>query len=378
MATEVASTTIPAIEYKVTGRFMTNTSGCGLVGVTAGTTSVAILRFQVKRSSEAARGERIDSIRIPYTVSSAALTSFTAVFDVIEYTGAGETVTNIPVTPAGLLLTVGSHLGTLTVNAPAYDNDADTRLYRLTLNLGNTGATISNVLLCSTEILHSHQLIAADADLQLDTIQLNDVTAPGFKLILQANSAPAATADRTLTLDVSNANRTIDLAGNLTLASSFTTAGAFALTLTTTAPTGVTLPTTGTLATLAGAETLANKTVDAATGMLGATATSFVPIIFNADMQVIAAGAGGAISVVTYATDISTDAGGDAFTIAAGTMVGQLKNIRLSVDGGGDGVVTGTFVGGTTLTFNDAADEVDLMWTGAAWRVIRRVGVALT
>lgn len=66
---------------------------------------------------------------------------------------------------------------------------------------------------------------------------------------------------RTITVTTHDADRTLDFAGDLTLAASFTTAGANALTLTTTGATNVTLPTTGTLATLAGTETLSNKTL---------------------------------------------------------------------------------------------------------------------
>src|SRR3990167_8987828 len=73
------------------------------------------------------------------------------------------------------------------------------------------------------------------------------------------------TADRTLTLTTGDADRTISLAGNLTIAADFITSGANSLTLTTTGTTNVTLPTTGTLATLAGLETLTNKTINAST-----------------------------------------------------------------------------------------------------------------
>ncbi|PIP24903.1 MAG: hypothetical protein COX34_01655, partial [Candidatus Nealsonbacteria bacterium CG23_combo_of_CG06-09_8_20_14_all_36_12] len=59
------------------------------------------------------------------------------------------------------------------------------------------------------------------------------------------------TTGRTLTIKLNDAARTIDIAGNLTLASSFTTSGANALTLTTTGATNITLPTTGTLLTTA-------------------------------------------------------------------------------------------------------------------------------
>lgn len=83
------------------------------------------------------------------------------------------------------------------------------------------------------------------------------------------------TGTRTLTLTVNDAARTVNIAGNVTLASSFTTSGANALTLTTTGSTNVTLPTTGTLATLAGSETLTNKTLTSPTINSGAFSGSF-------------------------------------------------------------------------------------------------------
>lgn len=60
------------------------------------------------------------------------------------------------------------------------------------------------------------------------------------------------TADRTLSIDLQGADRSLILAGNLT-----TIGGSLSLTLG--GSTSVTLPPTGTLATLAGAETLSNK-----------------------------------------------------------------------------------------------------------------------
>ena len=116
----------------------------------------------------------------------------------------------------------------------------------------------------------------------------------------------------------------------------------------------------------------------AATGINGLTATSFVTIIFDADPESIAAGVGGAISIVVYYTDISTDAGGDAFALANGTMVGQLKLIRLLNDGGGDAVITPTNLEGfATITMNDVGDEVELMWNGSAWRLIKNLGAVV-
>jgi len=104
-----------------------------------------------------------------------------------------------------------------------------------------------------------------------DTLTNKTLTSPKITdagagdLILTSSSS--ASADRTLTLNVNNADRTVSLSGNLTLAgtlttaAALTTAGAFALTLTTTAETNVTLPTTGTLSTIAGIETLTSKTL---------------------------------------------------------------------------------------------------------------------
>lgn len=86
--------------------------------------------------------------------------------------------------------------------------------------------------------------------LNLATLSLDDGSANGLTI------TPATLgADRTLTIDMSEGDRTLSLGGDLT------TAGAFPLTLTQTAITSVTLPTSGTLATLAGSETLTNKRV---------------------------------------------------------------------------------------------------------------------
>ena len=88
----------------------------------------------------------------------------------------------------------------------------------------------------------------------ITTFGLRDVTTTDYEtLIVSNNASPVLTADRTLTLDINDANRTISLTGDLTLAGSLTTSGAHATTLTTTGTTGVTLPTSGTLVSRASA-----------------------------------------------------------------------------------------------------------------------------
>ena len=93
------------------------------------------------------------------------------------------------------------------------------------------------------------------------TLTTPKLTDAGAGDLVLTSSHGALTADRTLSLNVQDADRTIDLGGNLTLASDFITVGANSITLTTTGVTSLILPTTGTLATLDGTETLTNKTI---------------------------------------------------------------------------------------------------------------------
>jgi len=113
---------------------------------------------------------------------------------------------------------------------------------------------------------------------------------------------------------------------------------------------------------------------DASAGALtsGGFYSGFYPSVAADD---IAAGAGGAISVANALTTINTDAGGDAFSLANGTVVGQIKNIQLVVDGTGAAVVTpASFLDGTTITFDDAGDSCSLMWNGTAWVLVSNNG----
>jgi len=63
------------------------------------------------------------------------------------------------------------------------------------------------------------------------------------------------------------------------------------------------------------------------TGNLNYTGQGFIGIIPFNPPENIPAGTGGAIETISYLTTINTDAGGDAYTLANGTMVGQLKKI---------------------------------------------------
>lgn len=99
--------------------------------------------------------------------------------------------------------------------------------------------------------------------------------------------------------------------------------------------------------------------------------TYYVCFTPDAPSNNITAGTGGAISVARYYTTINTDAGGDAFTLADGVVLGQLKKIQLIVDGGGNAVITpATLFGGTTLTMADAGDFAILKWGANGWVAI--------
>jgi hypothetical protein len=77
----------------------------------------------------------------------------------------------------------------------------------------------------------------------------------------------------------------------------------------------------------------------------------------------------GAVNVTSYLTKYTSTAGAQALTIASGTLIGQRKRVSHVVDGG-SGVLTGVFVGGTTITFTTVAEYADLLWTGTAWAVL--------
>jgi len=127
----------------------------------------------------------------------------------------------------------------------------------------------------------------------------------------------------------------------------------------------------GPIEVLAGLET--NYGISNASGL-----AQYVGFISISSQTNVTAGTGGAIPLTSYMTTINTDAGGDAFTLANGTAIGQLKKIYLLVDGGGDAVITPTSLsGGTTITMNDAGDYVVLMWTGSTWNVIENLGCAI-
>ncbi len=137
---------------------------------------------------------------------------------------------------------------------------------------------------------------------------------------LVIDSSSSLTADRTLTVNVNDADRTIDLAGNLSLSAGLTTSGGNSLTFTTTGPTSITLPTSGTL--LAGPVDLATQVTGTLAIGNGGTGTASIPT--NGQL-LIGNGTG-----YTLAT-ISSTANQTTVTNGAGTItIGTVQNIGTS------------------------------------------------
>jgi len=147
------------------------------------------------------------------------------------------------------------------------------------------------------------------------------------------------TGDRTLTILPNDANRSISLAGDVTLSGALLTVGDDSVTFTTSAATDVTLPTTGTLATLTGSETLTNKTLTtpkiATTGSItdagGSAYLTFVEDATPRDSFQITTGdatVGAKLEVITADTNANfiVDAAGTGdFQIANGTELTFLR-----------------------------------------------------
>jgi hypothetical protein len=95
-------------------------------------------------------------------------------------------------------------------------------------------------------------------------LKVADTSASDKRLSIKSTDTATMSADRDLVFDVRNANRSILLGGDVSIAGDFTRSGAHACTLTTTGTTSITLPTTGTV----------DNTTDARKGRLVARTTA--------------------------------------------------------------------------------------------------------
>ncbi len=98
-----------------------------------------------------------------------------------------------------------------------------------------------------------------------------------------------------------------------------------------------------------------------------ATAVCYAQMIPNAVQQSISGP--GAVTTSEYNTAITTT-GADAFTLANGDVIGQIKRIQLVVDAGAATLTPTTLQDGTTITYADIGDVSELQWQAAGWKVI--------
>jgi hypothetical protein len=160
-------------------------------------------------------------------------------------------------------------------------------------------------------------------------------------LILKPNETNAA--DRTLNIKVNDADRTIDITGNLTLAAGLTTA-TDAITLTATAGgSSVTLPTAGTVATLDGVEAFTNKTITS-----GVLATSLILEQVTDDFTISWADPAAARTL-----SIADPLGNDTFVFEAAAQTLSSKTLTSPIIG--TSIVLDQATADYTVVFSDPA-----------------------
>lgn len=84
----------------------------------------------------------------------------------------------------------------------------------------------------------------------------------------------------------------------------------------------------------------------------------------------------GAVNLTTGLTSLTTTGASQALTLADG-VVGQVKSIVHTVDGGSAVLTPTTKIGFSTVTFTNVGDSVLLIYTATGWAVIGSKGVTI-
>jgi len=282
------------------------------------------------------------------------------------------TATSLQNTPIGTTTRAAGNFTTLDANSTVGLSPANASVTISPTGTGTvtinpvTAGTINNISIGSTTASTG----------RFTTLEVRDTTTTNFDLFFASNSSVALTADRTLTIDVENANRTISLAGNIDIANNFSTSGNFALTLTTTGITNVTLPTSGTLAiTGSGLNQFASTTSSQLAGVIsdetgsGSLVFGTSPVIATPDINAGTVDSLTSLSVrdTSAAFDVTLVATSNPALTAGRTLTFNVENANRSIALGGnidtanDFNTSGNFA--LTLT-TTAATNVTLPTTG--------------
>ena len=231
-------------------------------------------------------------------------------------------------------------------------------------NVATTGGTetLTNKTLTSPTI--NSPTITGPASLtDISTFGLRDATTAAYETrILSNNVSPILSADRTLTLDVNNANRTISLAGNLNTGAEFNT-GSHSTTLTTTGTTSVTLPTTGTLANQAYVSSTVDSAYVQARQDYQYSSLTGAPTIGNGTLTLGVSGTG----LSGSQTFTANQTGGATFTVTSNATNANTASTIVARDASGNfsaGTITAGLTGNVTGNLSGNASTATALETG--------------
>jgi hypothetical protein len=220
----------------------------------------------------------------------------------------------------------------------------------VTFDIDNTVATLTGTQTLTNKTLTTPDINGGTAD-SLTSLSIRDTSA-AYDVTLAAVSSVTLSANRTLTLDLENAARTISLGGNLDIAGNVTHAGAFTQTFTATANTSVTLPTSGTLYGTASGSITSSQL---ATSLSDETGSGVV--VFGTSPAFTTSVTTASSSFDVFNTTASTvNAFGAATSLAIGASSGTLTI--------GNATITGT--NATTFNMNGASPTIATSSTGTA------------
>jgi len=108
-------------------------------------------------------------------------------------------------------------------------------------------------------------------------------------------------------------------------------------------------------------------------GFIGAVTGNVVGDIFASVQSLSGAGA---VNLTDMMTSLTTTGASQALTLADG-VVGQIKIITHTVDGGSAILTPTTKIGFSTVTFTAVGDTVTMVYTAAGWAITGSRGVTI-